>query len=88
MGKDFQKTIKESVELQGIGLHNGKEVNIILNPTKANSGIRFKRTDVDYSKSIIEANYNNVKSPVLCTKIQNSFGISQIDQNFRKLKIF
>tara|TARA_B100001123_G_scaffold376541_1_gene443288 strand:- start:329 stop:1255 length:927 start_codon:yes stop_codon:yes gene_type:complete len=76
MSRDFQKTIKESVELQGVGLHNGKEVNIILNPAKADTGIKFVRIDVESSKNIIEANYSNVKSPILCTKIQNSFGVS------------
>jgi len=28
MGKNFQKTIKEPIELQGVGLHNGIKVNL------------------------------------------------------------
>ena len=71
-----QKTIKEPVELQGIGLHNGLEVNISIKPAEVNSGIKFKRTDVDNTKNIIEASYKNVSSPVLCTKIKNSYGVS------------
>jgi len=71
-----QKTIKEPVELQGIGLHNGLEVNISIKPAEVNSGIKFKRTDIDDSKNIIEASYKNVSSSELCTKITNSYGVS------------
>ena len=76
MAMNLQKTLKESIDLEGIGLHNGIRVNICLKPAPANSGIIFKRTDVDFDKNIIEANYSNVTSPILCTKIQNSYGIS------------
>ena len=72
----LQKTIREPIEFQGVGLHNGIKVNLCLKPAEANSGIVFKRTDVDSSKNIIEANYKNVSSSVLCTKIKNSHGVS------------
>ena len=71
-----QKTIKDIIELEGVGLHNGLKVNLCLKPTQVNSGIIFKRTDVESSKNIIEANYKNVSSPVLCTRIKNSHGIT------------
>ena len=70
----FQKTLKDIVELQGVGLHNGKKVNLFLKPAEVNSGIKFIRSDLDSSKNIIEANYQNVSSPILCTKIKNSQG--------------
>jgi len=73
---DLQKTIKDIIELEGVGLHNGVKVNLCLKPAEVNSGIRFKRTDIDNGKNIIEASFDNVRSPILCTKIQNSFGIS------------
>ncbi len=73
---NFQKTIKDYIEIEGVGLHNGVKVNLCLKPAEVNSGIKFKRTDVDSEKSIIDANYNNVKSPILCTKIENSQGVS------------
>ena len=72
----LQKTIREPIEFKGVGLHNGVNVNLRLKPAEENFGIKFKRTDVDSDKNIIEANYNNVSSPILCTKIKNSFGIS------------
>ena len=73
---NLQKTIKEPIEFKGVGLHNGIKVNLCLKPAEINSGIKFKRTDVDNTKSIIEASYKNVSSPVLCTKIKNSHGVS------------
>ena len=76
MFTNLQKTIENSIQLKGTGLHNGLKVNLCLKPAEANSGILFKRTDVDNTKNIIEASYKNVSSPVLCTKIKNSYGVS------------
>ena len=73
---NFQRTIKESIEFEGVGLHNGIKVNLCLKPAEVNSGIKFKRTDIDNNKNIIEANYENVSSSALCTKIENSHGVS------------
>ena len=71
-----QKTIKDSIELDGVGLHNGKDVNLCLKPAEVGSGIKFKRTDINNSNNIIDANYKNVSSSLLCTKIENSHGVS------------
>ena len=76
MHEDLQKTIKDTIQLEGVGLHNGEKVNLFLKPGEVNSGIKFKRTDVDSVKNIIEASYKNVSSTILCTKIQNSYGVS------------
>ena len=76
MSSNLQKTIREPIEFKGVGLHNGIDANLCLKPAEANSGIKFRRTDVDFDKSIIEANYENVNSPILCTKIKNQHGFS------------
>jgi len=76
MHLNSQKTIKDPIELKGVGLHNGIKVNLCLKPAEVNSGIKFKRTDIDNNKNIIEANYENVSSSALCTKIENSYGVS------------
>ena len=76
MSTSVQTTIQQSIHIQGTGLHNGLKVNLLLKPAEVNSGIKFKRTDIDSAKNIIEANYKNVSSPVLCTKIENSHGVS------------
>jgi len=76
MGENLQKTLKESIEFEGVGLHNGVNANLVIRPAPANSGINFKRTDVDDEKNLIEANYKNVNSAILCTKIENLYGVS------------
>ena len=70
-----QKTINETIKLQGIGLHNGVKVNLVVKPADPNTGIIFKRVDLD-DNNIIKAKYDNVIEPVLCTKLKNSDGIS------------
>ena len=47
-----QKTIKKPVKFSGVGLHNGKLTNLIIKPSDPNSGIVFKRVDLD-SNNII-----------------------------------
>ena len=43
----FQRSIKKEVSAIGVGLHSGEKVRITLKPSKENSGIIFKRTDLD-----------------------------------------
>ena len=70
-----QKTINKSINFKGTGLHLGKKVNIILEPADANTGIIFKRVDLKNNNEI-KANYTNVSSAKLCTKIENDHGVS------------
>ena len=42
----MQHTLKNSVEIQGIGLHSGCTVKLHLKPAEENSGITFKRVDI------------------------------------------
>ena len=58
-----------------MGLHNGVKANVVIKPAEANSGINFCRVDINNSK-VIKANYQNVVEPILCTKIQNSSGLT------------
>ena len=73
MSQVYQKTINDKIKLHGIGLHNGLNVNLTVKPAEENFGIKFCRTDVD-KENFIEANYQNVIEPVLCTKIKNKKG--------------
>ena len=71
----FQKTISKQVEFKGIGLHSGLESKIKIIPADNNHGIVFKRTDLK-KNNIIKANFENVTSAKLCTKIENQFNVS------------
>ena len=75
MLKSKQKTLKEKIDLQGVGLHNGAEVNLTIRPSKPNTGIIFKRVDIN-SNNIIHANFKNVVEPILCTKLRNENGVT------------
>ena len=70
-----QKTLKKEVKISGVGLHTGKEVSITILPSKPNSGIVFKRTDIK-NNNIILPNIYNVSNATLCTTITNEYGIS------------
>ena len=65
-----QQTINNEIELTGIGLHNGQKVNLVIKPLEVDSGIIFKRIDINQD-NIINASFKNVVEPILCTKIKN-----------------
>jgi len=69
-----QKTIKNSIKFQGIGLHSGKTVNICLKSSDPDTGIIFKRVDIK-NNNLVYANFNNVSNTSLNTTISNSFGV-------------
>ena len=70
-----QKTIKNILRFEGIGLHSGKEVVMRLYPAQPNTGIIFKRSDLK-TNNIIYPNVFNVSSASYCTKITNESGVS------------
>ena len=42
-----QTTLKEAVQISGVGLHTGLNVTMTLKPAAENSGYRFKRVDLE-----------------------------------------
>ena len=42
----LQRTTAKESKIEGIGIHTGKLINLLLKPAKINSGIRFIRTDL------------------------------------------
>lgn len=47
-----QHTLKKSYNFSGKGLHTGRNVSITVAPAQVNSGIRFKRTDLEGEEAI------------------------------------
>lgn len=47
-----QRTIKTSVEFEGVGIHTGAPVKVRLEPAPANSGVVFFRSDIEGSGEI------------------------------------
>ena len=42
-----QQTLEKPIKLEGVGLHTGEQIRLILNPAPENTGIQFIRTDLD-----------------------------------------
>ena len=68
-----QKTVNNSLSIKGIGLHTGEPVNIKINPAEPNTGIVFKRTDLNNNNYIIPSVFN-VTNTSFCTTVSNEFG--------------
>ena len=64
-----QKTIKNSANISGVGIHTGVHTNLTLHPAKANTGIRFIRTDLE-GKPHIPANVDYVFSTDRSTNLK------------------
>jgi len=47
-----QRTIQRAVTCEGIGIHTGAEVRMTLRPAPANSGVLFRRTDLEGNPSV------------------------------------
>ncbi len=63
-----QKTLKNTSEVRGIGLHSGKEIRMRLSPAPVNSGIQFCRTDLNPAV-LIPAEVTRVNDTRLATAL-------------------
>jgi len=63
-----QRTLKNTIRATGVGLHTGDKVYLTLRPAEANTGIRFRRVDLD-TPVTIEATPENVGETVLSTTL-------------------
>ena len=69
-----QCTIKESVSALGVGLHKGKKVRLTRRAAPANTGIIFRRVDLDPVVDI-PATPEAVGETTLCTCLVNEQGV-------------
>jgi len=70
-----QKTLKETIVINGVGLHSGKKAHMEIKPAKPNSGIIFKRTDVKNNNLVVPGVFN-VSNAAYCTTISNDSGVT------------
>lgn len=66
---DKQKTLASEYELNGVGLHTGRQVTMKLKPAPVNTGFVFVRVDLEGSP-IVEADANYVTSTERGTTIE------------------
>jgi len=63
-----QRTLKNVIRATGVGLHTGKKILLTLRPASANTGIIFRRIDLD-DPIEIEAKLDNVGDTMLSTSL-------------------
>lgn len=64
----LQQTVKKSYSFEGKGLHTGRVAKMTINPAPADTGIRFRRTDLG-EDAYIDALAENVSSTARSTTI-------------------
>ncbi|ELJ8583070.1 UDP-3-O-acyl-N-acetylglucosamine deacetylase, partial [Vibrio cholerae] len=69
-----QRTLKEIVKTTGVGLHSGRKVTLTLRPAAANTGIIYRRTDVNPPVDF-PADPASVRDTMLCTALVNDQGV-------------
>ncbi len=69
-----QKTLSKKISFSGVGIHSGIKVNMHILPASPNTGIIFKRVDLD-KNNVIYPLYNNVTNTMLCTTVSNEYGV-------------
>lgn len=72
----MQHTLKSEIGCSGTGLHSGETVSIVLHPAPVDTGIVFRRTDLDGPDSEISALVENVVDATLCTTLGNEQGVT------------
>src|SRR5213595_1781720 len=63
-----QQTLRESASFEGVGLHSGNRVGMSFPPAPPNTGIRFRRLDLD-GRPEIEARVENVSDTTRSTTL-------------------
>lgn len=65
-----QRTLKQIVSATGVGLHTGRKVTLTMRPAAANTGIIYRRTDLNPPVDF-PADANSVRDTMLCTCLVN-----------------
>jgi UDP-3-O-[3-hydroxymyristoyl] N-acetylglucosamine deacetylase len=65
-----QRTLKNAIRATGVGLHTGEKVYLTLRPAVPNTGIKFRRVDLN-EPVVIDARPENVGDTTLSTTLVN-----------------
>lgn len=66
----LQQTLKKRYTFEGKGLHTGRVAKMVINPAPADTGIRFRRTDIA-EDAYVDALAENVSNTARSTTISN-----------------
>lgn len=73
-----QKTIACALEVSGVGLHSGAQVNMKILPATVDAGIVFRRTDLP-NQPEMPANYKYIDSTFMCTSLNGPFKLMTVE---------
>jgi UDP-3-O-[3-hydroxymyristoyl] N-acetylglucosamine deacetylase/3-hydroxyacyl-[acyl-carrier-protein] dehydratase len=77
--QEFQQTLASEVRIDGVGIHSGQTVEIVLKPAEPNTGIVFQRVDLP-GKPTVKADVDNVIETTRSTTIEaNGARVSTIE---------
>ena len=65
-----QRTLKKTIQATGVGLHTGKKVTLTLRPAPENTGVIYRRTDLNPSVDF-PVDAKSVRDTMLCTCLVN-----------------
>ena len=68
---DFQHTLASEISISGVGIHTGRTVDITLKPSEPNTGIVFKRIDLE-GQPMVKADVDNVVETNRSTTIESN----------------
>jgi UDP-3-O-[3-hydroxymyristoyl] N-acetylglucosamine deacetylase len=74
-----QRTLKNTIRATGVGLHTGDNIYVTLRPAEPNTGIRFRRVDLDEPVTIIASPGNVGETTLSTTLVQDGVKISTIE---------
>lgn len=75
----FQKTIRKTVEVEGVGIHSGEKTKLRFKPAPANTGVYFIRADLP-NKPFVKVSAMNVQAVSYQTSIGGpEFSVSTIE---------
>ena len=74
-----QRTLKNVIRAQGVGLHTGKKADITLRPAAANTGIVFRRVDQDPPTEIPARMANVGNTQLSTTLVRNGASVSTVE---------
>jgi UDP-3-O-[3-hydroxymyristoyl] N-acetylglucosamine deacetylase len=74
-----QRTLKNTIRATGVGLHSGDKVYLTLHPAEPDSGIRFRRVDLDESVTIRATPENVGETMLSTTLVQEGVKVATIE---------
>ena len=84
----FQRTLANTINISGIGLHSGARINMRMRPASANTGIIFHRTDGETTVSIKACSANVVDTRLATVIGCNGTTVSTIEHLMSALAAF